>query len=155
MELHALFIRKPGQVVQPIHILCDKSDELPLRVERLDKVMADIRLGVLVRFVGFQSSLPRLDARRFAGYEFLVGHRTVARPNPARASEIGDAGFRADSRAGKDDILATLSDFPGEFFQSHHIIYKPTHVFLTTDSSAPVAQGSRKSIATAEATAPI
>ena len=49
MELHALFIRKPGQVVQPIHILCDKSDELPLRVERLDKVMADIRLGVLVR----------------------------------------------------------------------------------------------------------
>src|SRR5438093_7878784 len=96
--------------------------------------MADIRLGVLVRFVGFQSSLPRLDARRFAGYEFLVGHRTVARPNPARASEIGDAGFRADSRPGEDDNLATLSDFPGEFLQSHHrLIYKPTHVFLTTD----------------------
>src|SRR5439155_1111402 len=89
----------------------------------------------------------RFLRHRFAGYEFLVGHRTVARPNPARASEIGDAGFRADSRAGKDNNLATLSDFPGEFFQSHHIIYKPTHVFLTTDSSAPVAQASRKTIA--------
>ena len=50
---------------------------------------------------------------------FLKHDWLVTRPNSAWASEIGDAGFRRDSRAGEDDDFVILSDLYGEFFEGH------------------------------------
>ena len=53
VQLDDLFVDKPRFAVQPVHILCNETDKLTLLVERLDKIVADIWLGVFVGFVGF------------------------------------------------------------------------------------------------------
>src|ERR1044071_1356136 len=83
-----------------------------LRPELLNKVMADVRLGVFVLLPAIESALPGFDPRRFAAQIFLIGHRPIARPNSAGTSEIRNARLRADPGACKyNDSIAAADIF--------------------------------------------
>src|SRR5262245_4306383 len=98
--------------------------------------MADVGPGVFVRFVGFQSSFPSLDARRLATHVVLESNRLISRPKPARTAKIRNSRFCADSRAGKNNDRIALSDLCGKFLYGHHgLSYRTARVSMTTGSS--------------------
>ena len=65
-----------------------------------DRIVADIRLDLLVELVGRFLELPVLNSRSFARHETLKIDWLIFRPYPTRAAKVGHTGFRADARAG-------------------------------------------------------
>src|SRR5499426_314140 len=99
--------------------------------------MAHVGPGVFMRFVGFQSSFPSLDARRLATHIVLESNRLISRPKPARTAKIRNSRFRADARAGKDNNRIALSDPCGKFLYGHHrLSYRTARASMTTQASA-------------------
>src|SRR5262245_23111144 len=95
--------------------------------------MADVGPGIFVRFVGFQSSFPSLDARRLATHIVLESNRLISRPKPTRTAKIRNSRFCADSRAGENNDRIALSDLPSKFLYGHHrLSYRTAHVSMTT-----------------------
>src|SRR3546814_15902255 len=64
--------------------------------------MAAVGFGRGHRLVRLDLAAPGLAARLDRGDEVLILDRLEARPDPARAAEVRNAGFRAAARAGED-----------------------------------------------------
>lgn len=125
VELHDLFFGHPGQAMEPVDILRDQSEQLASVLKGLDGVMAYVRFDVLIELVDLLLHSPGSDARGFAADKFREVDRRVSRPDPARASKIGHAGLRADSRAGEKDDIATGADFCSKLFESGWTHFTP------------------------------
>src|SRR5512134_3367460 len=87
--------------------------------EVADRIVADIRLDLLVELVGRFFQLPVLNSRSFASHEILKIDRLIFRPYPTRAAKVGHPRFGADTRAGEENDLGRASKFGCEFFQPH------------------------------------
>ncbi len=50
--------------VQAVDVLCDQPDEFSFGIQRVDKIMADVRFGVFVLLPAVEAPFPSFDARR-------------------------------------------------------------------------------------------
>ena len=135
VELDNFFIRQTCLTVQSVDVLRDQSDEFSLDVQRVNKIMTDIRSGVLVLLPSIQAPLPRFDARRLAAHIFLKRDRPVTRPDAAGTAKVRDAGFGADPRAGEHDDFIVLADFLCEVIHGHHGSFYRTALTANTTSA--------------------
>src|SRR6266581_9509575 len=86
----------------------------------MNKVVADVRLGVFVLLPAVEASLPGFDARRFAAHIFLKCDRPVTCPDTAGTAKVRNPRFGADAGAGENDDLFALANFFGKIAQRHH-----------------------------------
>src|SRR3546814_14603981 len=88
--------------MQPVDVLGDDVADDAAPDECRDGQMAAVGFGRGHRLVRLDLAAPGLAARLDRGDEVLIIDRLEARPDPARAAEVRNAGFRADARPGED-----------------------------------------------------
>src|SRR5947207_4203331 len=88
--------------MQAVNVLRDDGNELPRALERDDGGMNRIRASVLIGAPALQLEIPILDPRALRGQELVVVHRTAARPDTVRTSEIWNAAGRRYTGPGED-----------------------------------------------------
>jgi len=58
MELDDFIVRHTRLAVQAVHVLRNEADQLSFRIEGMNEVVADVRLGIFILLPTIESSLP-------------------------------------------------------------------------------------------------
>jgi hypothetical protein len=88
-----------GPLVKPVDVLRDHREQATRGLELRQRPVGGIGLGRQHGGNGGSLVAPVLAPRLVAGEELLVLDRSKALPHPARAAEVGNAGFGAEPRA--------------------------------------------------------
>lgn len=96
-------IAATGQLVQPVDILRDHAAEPPRSFPAGKGAVGDVRLGGGELHMRLGPLPPVFDLRLRVAEIFVEQDRPAAGPDPAGRAKIGNAAFRADAGARKDD----------------------------------------------------